>query len=181
MIVLVTPIQPKAIIFDYGNVLCFPQPREDVEAMAAVFRVPPQRFEEIYWPYRLPYDKAALDAVSYWRTVARDLECPLTEMDMQRLIQLDIRSWAHLDARMMDWARRLRAGGIRTAILSNMPLELRDWIVQQSGWLADFDFATFSCLLGIHAIHFTTPQQTLAALDGIYRLPALPPSESQRG
>jgi putative hydrolase of the HAD superfamily len=202
-------------MFDYGQVLCLPQPREDVEAMAAVFQVPTARFEEVYWPYRLPYDAARLDASSYWRTVAHDLGRPLAESDIPRLTELDVRSWTHLDACMMEWARRVRAGGVRIAILSNMGLELRNWIVHESGWLADFDFATFSCdlgvakpdaaiyqhclsglgvaasetlffddrqpnvdgarLLGIHAVHFTTPQETLAALDGLYRLPALPP------
>jgi putative hydrolase of the HAD superfamily len=218
MIVLVIPIQPRAIIFDYGNVLCVPQPRQDVEAMAAVFQVPSTVFEKVYWPYRLPYDEARLDAVSYWRTVARDLGRQLGESDIPRLIQLDVGSWSHLDARMMEWARRVRASRVRTAILSNMPLELRNWIVQESGWLADFDFATFSCdlgiakpdaaiyqhclsglgvaasetlffddrqpnvdgarALGIHAVHFTTPEETLAALDGAYSLPELPPVPS---
>ncbi|MFZ0935675.1 MAG: HAD family hydrolase [Bryobacteraceae bacterium] len=209
------PVQPKAIIFDYGNVLCAPQPCQDVEAMATVLQVSPEQLETVYWPYRLPYDDGRLDAISYWRTVAHDLGRPLAENDIQRLIQLDVTSWTHLDARMMEWARRVRAGGVRTAILSNMPLELRNWIVHESGWLADFDFATFSCdlgiakpdaaiyqhclsglgvaasetlffddrqpnvdgarLLGIHAVHFTTPQETLTALDGLYRLPVLPP------
>jgi len=214
IIVIVTPVQPKAIIFDYGNVLCAPQLRQDVEAMAAVFQVSPTQFEKVYWPYRLPYDEGRLDAVSYWRTVAHDLGRPLAESDVQRLIQLDVSSWTHLDARMMEWARRARASGVRTAILSNMHLELRNWIVHESGWFADFDFATFSCdlgiakpdaaiyqhclsglgvaasetlffddrqpnvdgarLLGIHAVHFTTLQETLEALDGLYRLPVLP-------
>ncbi len=183
--------------------------------MATVLQVSPEQLETVYWPYRLPYDDGRLDAISYWRTVAHDLGRPLAENDIQRLIQLDVTSWTHLDARMMEWARRVRAGGVRTAILSNMPLELRNWIVHESGWLADFDFATFSCdlgiakpdaaiyqhclsglgvaasetlffddrqpnvdgarLLGIHAVHFTTPQETLTALDGLYRLPVLPP------
>jgi len=204
-------IQPRAIVCDYGNVLCVPQPRQDVEAMAAVFRVPPARFEEVYWPHRLAYDLARLDANSYWRTVALDLGRPLDEIDIPRLIRVDVRSWANLDACMMEWARKVRAGGVRIAILSNMPLDLRNWIVRESGWLADFDFATFSCdlgvakpdaaiyrhclsglgvapsetlffddrqanvdgarRLGIHAVHFTTARDTLASLDGAYRLP----------
>ena len=207
-----TPIETKAIVFDYGNVLCLPQPRAAVEAMAEMFAVPTARFEEVYWPYRLPYDLARLDAVAYWRTVARDLGRPLTERDIPRLIELDVQSWTHLDACMMEWARRLRAAGVRIAVLSNMPLDLRQWIAREGAWLAGFDFATFSCdlgiakpdeaiyrhclsglgvapgetlffddrqrnvegarSLGIHAFHFTTPQETLAALDGRFRLPA---------
>jgi putative hydrolase of the HAD superfamily len=209
-----TAIQPKALMFDYGQVLCLPQPREDVEAMAALLQVPTGRFEEVYWAYRLPYDEAKLDATRYWETVARGLKQPLSEDTVLRLTQFDIRSWTHLDRCVMDWARRVRATGVRTAILSNMGLDLRNWIVRESGWLDDFDFATFSCdlniskpdariyqhclsglgvpasetlffddrqvnvagarLLGIHGVHFTTLKETLASLDGRYRLPTAP-------
>ena len=117
--------------------------------MAAIFQVPAARFQEVYWPFRPSYDEAKLDAASYWRTVARDLGRPLGERDILRLTQLDVQSWSHLDASMIEWARQVRAAGVRTAILSNMPLDLRNWIVNESGWLSDFDFATFSCDLGI--------------------------------
>jgi len=215
IILLVTPINPRAILFDYGNVLCTPQPRQEIEAMAAVLQVPPEQLEEVYWTYREPYDEGKLDGVSYWRTIAHDLGRQLVESEIQRLIQLDVGTWSHLDDSMLGWARRLRAGGVRTAILSNMSFELRNWVVHESGLLADFDFASFSCdlriakpdsriyehclaglgvaasdalffddrrpnveaarLMGIHAVHFTTPQETFAAMDGLYRLPVPPP------
>ena len=139
------PIRPKAIIFDYGHVLCLPQPPEDLKAMAAIFQVPPEVFDPVYWRYRVPYDQAKLDACSYWNSVAADLDRKIKDSDILRLTQTDVSSWSHIDACMMAWACKVREAGMRTAILSNMPFDLRDWIERQAPWFKDFDFATFSC------------------------------------
>jgi FMN phosphatase YigB (HAD superfamily) len=53
---------PKAVIFDYGNVLCESQPAADVQALAHILELPVSRFTEIYWQFRGPYDAAALDS-----------------------------------------------------------------------------------------------------------------------
>lgn len=51
----------RAVIFDYGNVLCQPQHSAEVAAMAAIVQLPRDRFEQIYWHYRLAYDEGKLD------------------------------------------------------------------------------------------------------------------------
>ena len=40
-------LEIKAIIFDYGNVLCRPQPDGDIEAMATAVNLPVNEFREI--------------------------------------------------------------------------------------------------------------------------------------
>ena len=60
----------KAIIFDYGNVLCEPQPREDVDAMAVELDIPSDKFVDLYWRDRVAYDCADLDAMEYWTRLA---------------------------------------------------------------------------------------------------------------
>ena len=49
--------------------------------------------------------------------------------------------------RMLAWSRELRAAGIRTAILSNMPQPLLDLMRADPGfdWLREFDVLLFSC------------------------------------
>ena len=139
------PIRPAAVIFDYGNVLCQPQPIPELEAMAAIFETPLPSFLEIYWRYRVAYDQADLDPNAYWAAVASDLRRSLSHEQIGRLIEIDVSSWAHPNPVMLAWARELRSAGLRTAILSNMPTPLRDYLESGCPWLPAFDNVTFSC------------------------------------
>jgi putative hydrolase of the HAD superfamily len=136
-------IRPKAIIFDYGNVLCRPQVPADVAAMAAVLRLPRDRFEEIYWRHRLAYDEGKLDPFEYWKYFGS-----VTPAQIEQLNRLDGVSWTHADQAMTGWAGQLREAGFRIALLSNMPFTVRDAVLA-CDWLPEFDQRTFSCELRI--------------------------------
>jgi putative hydrolase of the HAD superfamily len=137
-------ISPSAIIFDYGNVLSQSQPLADVEAMADILNLPLPQFTELYWRFRVPYDAGSLDPADYWKTLSGALA-----MDQIRaLIEVDNRSWSHPAPLVPQWARDLRAAGLETAILSNMPATVRDHILR-CPWLPEFDARTFSCDVGV--------------------------------
>ncbi len=138
-------IYPKAVIFDYGHVLCDPQPTGDAEAMATLLQSDLHSFQESYWRDRLAYDEAALDPASYWNAVAHRV---LPPKDIEQLIHIDSRSWTHPNPVMPGWARQLRQAGLKTAILSNMPVTVRD-AVERCDWLPEFDSRTYSCDLRI--------------------------------
>lgn len=134
-------IRLSAIIFDYGNVLCRPQSIGDIEALAGLLNLDVAEFQVRYWRPRLAYDEAALDPPAYWRTVA---ERPVSDTEVERLNEIDGKSWTHPAIVMPEWAREIRTAGLRTAILSNMPLPVRQQL-DRSGWLPEFDHRTFSC------------------------------------
>ena len=109
--------------------------------MAQILNLPIALFDELSWRFRLAYDEAALDAPAYWNSVAqRDL----TPAEIAKLTEIDNQSWVHPDPVMPAWARQLRAAGLRTAILSNMPLPVREHL-DTVAWLPEFDQRTFSC------------------------------------
>jgi putative hydrolase of the HAD superfamily len=140
-------VSPKAVIFDYGNVLSQSQPAADVQALADILDLPVPRFTETYWQFRVAYDDASLDPIAYWNTVARTASRTLTPEQISTLIEIDSRSWSHPAPVMPQWAQDIRATGIRTALLSNMPAPIRDYILR-CAWLPDFDARVFSCDLG---------------------------------
>src|ERR1700693_826223 len=65
-------IRLRAVVFDYGNVLCHPQQPSDVEIMATVCGLPVPRFQDLYWKFRVPYDRGELNGDSYWAAVAAE-------------------------------------------------------------------------------------------------------------
>jgi putative hydrolase of the HAD superfamily len=133
----------KAVIFDYGNVLCQPQHSAEVAAMAAIVQMPRDRFEEIYWRDRLAYDEGKLNPVEYWHKFGQ-----VTPAQIDELNRLDGMSWTYPDPVMPDWARQLKNAGFRIALLSNMPFTVRDAVLG-CAWLPEFEQRTFSCELGI--------------------------------
>ncbi len=141
-------ISPSVIIFDYGNVLCQSQPIADTQAMAAILDVPVARFTELYWQFRVEYDADVLDPGDYWKTLAQAASRALTADQISELIEIDSRSWSHPAPVMPQWAHQLRAAGLRTAILSNMPVPVRDYVLA-CPWLPEFDAITFSCEVGV--------------------------------
>jgi putative hydrolase of the HAD superfamily len=141
-------VSPSAIIFDYGNVLSKSQPIADTQAMASILDVPLPRFTEMYWRFRIEYDAGSLEPIAYWNTLANTASRALTSEDIADLIEIDSRSWSHPAPAIPEWARDLRAAGLRTAILSNMPVPVRDYVVQ-CPWLPEFDSQTFSCEVGV--------------------------------
>ncbi|HLI33448.1 MAG TPA: HAD family phosphatase [Terriglobia bacterium] len=137
--------QPRAVIFDYGNVLCIPQQPSDVEKMAAICRMPVPRFAELYWRFRLAYDRAELNGDAYWGSVMREEGRTLSPDEVAQLIQLDGASWARPNPATLRGVERLRAAGVPLAILSNMPPEIKGYILEHCGWLSAFQYLVFSC------------------------------------
>ena len=138
-------MQVKAVLFDYGNVLCRPQSRAETEAMAAIFRVPVAEFEKAYWRDRLAFDQAAVSPEGYWSEIADALSRELSNDEREQVIELDNLSWMYPDAVMVRWAKELWGAGLRTAILSNMPITLRPHLRHFGSWLPEFDYSCYSC------------------------------------
>ena len=136
------------MLFDYGNVLCQPQPAADTQAMAAVFDLPLARFAVLYWQFRIEYDAASLDDTAYWSAMAREVSRTLTPEQIAQLTEIDSRSWTHPAPVMPQWSCDLRAAGLQTAVLSNMPVPVRDAVLR-CAWLPKFDSLTFSCDVGV--------------------------------
>lgn len=99
------------VLFDYGNVICEPQPEHDVAALARVAGCAVPDLLPPYWAYRLDYDRAALDVTSYWQQVAADLGGSFTGPQIAELSRLDAGSWLHLRPASVDLVAGLAAAG----------------------------------------------------------------------
>jgi putative hydrolase of the HAD superfamily len=132
------------VIFDYGNVLSQAQPETAVQDMAGILALSDEQFKRVYWQFRIDYDAAVLDPAEYWSAVARAASRTITPQQIDSLTRIDSRGWSHAAPITPQWARDLRAAGLRTALLSNMPFPVRDHVLGLE-WLPPFDLRVFSC------------------------------------
>ena len=193
------------VVFDYGGVICTPQPDEDVALLAATAGVPVPDLQGPYWAYRLSYDRAELDGTTYWRKVAAALGLSFAATQVAELIRLDVASWLHMCGGTVTLLEDLTAAGYRLALLSNAPADFAEVMVEQPV-ARFFEHLAFSCFLGsvkpqpecyrsvlamlgarpadavfiddrpenvagadavgIHGVHFTTPEVVRTALAG---------------
>jgi putative hydrolase of the HAD superfamily len=138
-------IKIKAVVFDFGNVLSFDQPSGTVEKMAAICKVPVDVFRVGYWNYRLAYDRGDLDFNDYWEKRMQTIGVKLSAEQIAEIILVDCEGWSHLNPVSVDWVQQLRAAGLQLAVLSNMPLDLRNYMVTHLSFLNSFHYLVFSC------------------------------------
>ncbi|HEY2126834.1 MAG TPA: HAD family phosphatase [Streptosporangiaceae bacterium] len=132
------------VLFDYGNVICQPQPEPDIARLAEAAGCPVAELLPPYWAYRLDYDRAALDVTSYWQQVAADLGGSFTEAQIAELSRLDAGSWLHLRPGSVQLVADLAAAGVRLAVLSNAPGDTAQ-AVAGLPVAAHFEHLMFSC------------------------------------
>lgn len=139
----------KAVIFDFGGVLCFHPTQERFQRIADLLGIPIHRLLEIFWGYRIEYDAGLLDSRAYWTQVAADAGKPLDDELLRKLSRLEIELWNNYDRRVFGWAAHLRSHGIRTAMLSNLPSSLGEALLSTPGLLDPFDHLTLSYRLKV--------------------------------
>ncbi|MGH9455217.1 MAG: HAD family hydrolase [Candidatus Acidiferrales bacterium] len=165
-----TKIPIRAVVFDYGNVLSQPQTTADAERLAALCGTEFSRFSELYWRSRLAYDRADLTAGDYWAAILEAAGRTLSREQLRELIAIDGHSWARPNVAAIRWVEQLRKAGLRLAVLSNMPLEIRQYVISHCAWLSCFHHLTFSCDVGRVKPEAEIYQECLRSLD-------LPPEE----
>jgi putative hydrolase of the HAD superfamily len=138
-------IQIRAVIFDYGNVLCFPQTEADVRRMAEICGMSLPRFSELYWRYRLAYDRADLNRETYWAQVAREDGRTFSREQVDQIVEIDCTGWARINQAAMGWVEQLRQAGLHLALLSNMPAEISHYLTTNHKWPSLFHHLVFSC------------------------------------
>jgi putative hydrolase of the HAD superfamily len=134
----------RAVIFDFGGVLCFHPARELVRAAAVDCGIDPDKFAPALWRDRLSYDAGKVDAQKYWREVFESVGLPFNAARLPEFVAHEIGFWSSYDQRVLDWIGQLRSAGYRTGILSNLPRPLGENLRTVPGFLEHFDHVTFS-------------------------------------
>ena len=138
----------RVVVFDYGNVLCLEQTLEDMKGMALVCGIPHERFSELYWKLRPPYDRGDIDGPAYWTAIVGQQELGLSGNQIAKLIKLDSESITRPNQGAVQWAKLLHHEGFPLTLLSNMPLELSRHVTKSFPSLSTFEYLIYSCDYG---------------------------------
>lgn len=154
----------QAVIFDYGLVLSGPAEPAARARLLQLTGLRPEIFDTHYWKYRLDYDRGTLNGQTYWQNIARDTNLFFTPEQIEALIEQDVLLWATVNPVMLNWVLRVRAAGMKVAILSNMGADLLAHMRKNFDWLENFHHLTWSCELDLVKPEAAIYEHTVAKL-----------------
>ena len=134
----------KAIVFDFGGVLCFHPPDRQIRELAELCGLSREQFLEHYWGLRHAYDRGDFEPHEYWSKIGDATGRTYSSDQIEEFRRRDVNFWVNLDTRMMRWAAQVRASGIRTAVLSNLPRDLGEHLRNGMRLTESFDHHSFS-------------------------------------
>jgi putative hydrolase of the HAD superfamily len=139
----------EALILDFGEVLVHPQSVDAIARMAQLVHVSAEEFQQRYWSHRVAYD-SGLPAADYWRRVLQGLHPAPDDLDaiVADLIAADYDSWTVYRPDVWELARAFKAGGGRTAILSNGVPEIMGRLQRERSLTEFFDVIVVSYEVG---------------------------------
>jgi len=134
----------KAVIFDYGEVLCHRPTAEETDRLASFFGLRADQLPALWERNRGPYDRGDLEPDAYWSMLAKDAGVTLHREQLKAIHDLDMAMWSKVNSSMVQWMAQLHSSGIKLGLLSNMHPEMVAHCRQQFPWIKNFDFVTFS-------------------------------------
>jgi hypothetical protein len=64
----------KAIIFDYGGVICYKQDDKYIKKMLNILGINKENFSYLYKKYRADYDRGIINGIDYWDNIIKEIE-----------------------------------------------------------------------------------------------------------
>jgi putative hydrolase of the HAD superfamily len=134
----------RAVIFDYGEVLCHRPTQAEVARLASFFGISVDLFPALWERNRGPYDRGDLTPEVYWSMLADDAGTVIRPDQMEEICNLDMVMWSHVNSGMVDWARQLGSSSMKVGLLSNMHPDMVAYVRKHFAWIKSFDCVTFS-------------------------------------
>jgi putative hydrolase of the HAD superfamily len=154
-----------AVIFDYGRVLSTSPSREELAVLATLSGVGVATFFELYSNTRDRYDCGHADYKQHWEWFAEVAKVAIPPETVEQIVAMESVIWTKVNVETLDLAREIKARGVKTAILSNMPFDLLAELRSKFDWLDEFEVQIWSCDLGVIKPDSGIYQACLSALE----------------
>jgi len=154
----------KAVLLDYGEVLCHRPSDEEFRNLAKLFGTDSNSFQRLWEKNRGAFDRGDLTAEAYWAALAKDAGAEISPDQLDHVCKWDVNMWSRANPHMVAWLGQLRRAGIKTALLSNMHHDMIAYLRENFDWLDLFDFKTFSAEVGLIKPEAAIYEHTLSGL-----------------
>ncbi len=138
-----------AVIFDYGRVLSHSPTPFELQEFASLVGISEPPFFRIYSDTRDEYDCGRHDCHQHWQHFSKAAGVSLSADHIARIVEFENRMWVRANPAALDLVREIKAQGMRTAILSNIPRDLLAEVRRAFDWLNEFDVQIWSCDHGV--------------------------------
>jgi putative hydrolase of the HAD superfamily len=138
-----------AVVFDYGRVLSHSPTSAEIAEFAALVGISEPPFFQLYSDTRDDYDCGRHDCRQHWQRFAHAAGISLGPEKIAHIVDFETRMWLGVNEEALELVREIKAHGMRTAILSNMPPDLLNDMRNSFDWLNEFEVQIWSCEHGI--------------------------------
>jgi putative hydrolase of the HAD superfamily len=135
----------RALILDYGGVISLPQRSENVGNILQVLNLEHNEFMQVYLSQRRDFDSGQIRAQQFWLNVLGEFGLESKIGDIPYLINEDIISWTIINDLMIQFIAENRGKFTKVALLSNMPIDVLEYMRTKFNWFELFDVTVFSC------------------------------------
>jgi putative hydrolase of the HAD superfamily len=135
----------KAVVFDYGGVICFPPDIAAERKLAELTGLPEETLRDLNRKYRGEYDRGTFDGRAFFGYILSKAGLSPGEGSIEEIIRADSEGWKRINGETVALMRDLKAAGFCVGILSNMPHDFLAWARKNIPVFGEVDAAVFSC------------------------------------
>jgi len=140
----------RALVLDFGGVISLPQRSENVYNILQTLNLEHDEFMPVYLNQRRDFDQGQIRVKQFWLNVLGELGLESKTVNIPYLIREDITSWTIINDLMIQFVSENRDKFYKIALLSNMPIEVLEYMRKEFQWLELFDETVFSCEVGVN-------------------------------
>ena len=135
----------KAVVFDYGQVICFPPDPKVIDLLAGRIGAQRGEFESLLWELRGEYDRGTLSSMEYYKSILSRLGASMDDAHIEELIEIDQSSWKNINPGTVALMEDVKKQGYILGILSNMPRDFLAWARKNVPVFSLPHISLFSC------------------------------------
>ena len=135
----------KAVVFDYGGVICFPPSEETHVEMERLTGLPFEALSDLHRKYRGEYDRGTYNTKEYFKFILSTAGITPDDSRLEIIAQTETAGWKRINDETVRLMREIKAAGFMLGILSNMPHDFLAWARKNVPVFAEANPAVFSC------------------------------------